>query len=75
MWYRRREQPMRLSSWYAMNGVVNMVSDFAPSYNPSHPDDLAQQFGSLIAFGLGHIKSSLAPYQVPTRNILRYYRV
>jgi hypothetical protein len=25
MWYRRREQPVRLSSWYAMNGVVNMV--------------------------------------------------
>ncbi|KAL4940560.1 hypothetical protein BDV06DRAFT_224003 [Aspergillus oleicola] len=45
MWYRRREQPMRLSSWYAMNGVVNM-------------------FGSLIAFGLGHINSSLAPYQI-----------
>ncbi|KAL4810625.1 major facilitator superfamily domain-containing protein [Aspergillus unguis] len=45
MWYRRREQPMRLSSWYAMNGVVNM-------------------FGSLIAFGLGHIDSSLAPYQI-----------
>ncbi|KAL4772868.1 major facilitator superfamily domain-containing protein [Aspergillus nidulans var. acristatus] len=45
MWYRRREQPMRLSSWYAMNGVVNM-------------------FGSLIAFGLGHIHSSLAPYQI-----------
>ncbi|KAL4922604.1 major facilitator superfamily domain-containing protein [Aspergillus aurantiobrunneus] len=45
MWYRRREQPMRLSSWYAMNGVVNM-------------------FGSLIAFGLGHIKSNLAPYQI-----------
>ncbi|KAL5334128.1 major facilitator superfamily domain-containing protein [Aspergillus crustosus] len=45
MWYRRREQPMRLSSWYAMNGVVNM-------------------FGSLIAFGLGHIKSDLAPYQI-----------
>ncbi|KAL2822408.1 major facilitator superfamily domain-containing protein [Aspergillus granulosus] len=45
MWYRRREQPMRLSSWYAMNGVVNM-------------------FGSLLAFGLGHINSSLAPYQI-----------
>ncbi|OJJ52449.1 hypothetical protein ASPSYDRAFT_189436 [Aspergillus sydowii CBS 593.65] len=45
MWYRRREQPMRLSSWYAMNGVVNM-------------------FGSLIAFGLGHIDSTLAPYQI-----------
>ncbi|KAI9373385.1 major facilitator superfamily domain-containing protein [Aspergillus egyptiacus] len=45
MWYRRREQPMRLSSWYAMNGVVNM-------------------FGSLIAFGLGHIDSHLAPYQI-----------
>ncbi|CAL5867356.1 uncharacterized protein PFLUO_LOCUS1572 [Penicillium psychrofluorescens] len=24
MWYRRREQPVRLGSWYAMNGVVNM---------------------------------------------------
>ncbi|KAJ5965157.1 uncharacterized protein N7479_005033 [Penicillium vulpinum] len=46
MWYRRREQPVRLSSWYAMNGVVNM-------------------FGSLIAFGLGHISSPIfAPYQI-----------
>ncbi|GES60726.1 MFS transporter [Aspergillus terreus] len=25
MWYRRYEQPVRLGSWYAMNGVVNMV--------------------------------------------------
>jgi len=25
MWYRRLEQPVRLGSWYAMNGVVNMV--------------------------------------------------
>lgn len=25
MWYRRLEQPMRLGSWYAMNGVVYMV--------------------------------------------------
>ncbi|KAL4896515.1 MFS transporter [Aspergillus ambiguus] len=25
MWYRRFEQPVRLGSWYAMNGVVNMV--------------------------------------------------
>jgi Major Facilitator Superfamily. len=25
IWYRRREQPVRLGSWYAMNGVVNMV--------------------------------------------------
>ncbi|KAJ5084462.1 hypothetical protein NUU61_009041 [Penicillium alfredii] len=46
MWYRRREQPVRLGSWYAMNGVVNM-------------------FGSLITYGLGHIKSSVfAPYQI-----------
>ncbi|OQD84169.1 hypothetical protein PENANT_c014G06597 [Penicillium antarcticum] len=46
MWYRRREQPVRLSSWYAMNGVVNM-------------------FGSLIAYGLGHIHSSIfASYQI-----------
>lgn len=28
MWYRRREQPVRLGSWYAMNGVVNMVGPF-----------------------------------------------
>jgi hypothetical protein len=26
MWYRRLEQPVRLGSWYAMNGVVFMVS-------------------------------------------------
>ncbi|KAJ5172154.1 hypothetical protein N7492_004747 [Penicillium capsulatum] len=46
MWYRRMEQPVRLGSWYAMNGVVNM-------------------FGSLITYGLGHIKSSIfAPYQI-----------
>lgn len=25
MWYRRREQPLRLGAWYAMNGVTNMV--------------------------------------------------
>jgi hypothetical protein len=24
MWYRRLEQPVRLGSWYAMNGVVFM---------------------------------------------------
>ncbi|KAJ5677652.1 uncharacterized protein N7477_003285 [Penicillium maclennaniae] len=46
IWYRRREQPVRLGSWYAMNGVVNMV-------------------GSLITYGLGHIKSSIfEPYQI-----------
>ncbi|KAB8070925.1 major facilitator superfamily domain-containing protein [Aspergillus leporis] len=40
MWYRRIEQPVRLGSWYAMNGVVYM-------------------FGSLLSYGLGHIKSSV----------------
>ncbi|KAK5702344.1 hypothetical protein LTS12_028355, partial [Elasticomyces elasticus] len=46
MWYRRREQPGRLGSWYAMNGVVNM-------------------FGSLIAWGIGHIQSDIfASYQI-----------
>ncbi|KAB8238014.1 putative MFS transporter [Aspergillus alliaceus] len=46
MWYRRIEQPVRLGSWYAMNGVVYM-------------------FGSLISYGLGHIKSSVfEPYQI-----------
>ncbi|KAF4550591.1 MFS-type transporter-like protein 44 [Elsinoe fawcettii] len=24
MWWRRREQPVRLGSWYAMNGITNM---------------------------------------------------
>ncbi|KAE8419810.1 major facilitator superfamily domain-containing protein [Aspergillus pseudocaelatus] len=46
MWYRRIEQPVRLGSWYAMNGVVFM-------------------FGSLLSYGLGHIKSSVfEPYQI-----------
>ncbi|CAE6464839.1 unnamed protein product [Rhizoctonia solani] len=44
MWWRRREQTMRLSLWMAMNGVTSM-------------------FGSLIAFGIGHIHGSLKPYQ------------
>jgi len=25
MWWRRREQPVRLASWYAMNGITNML--------------------------------------------------
>ncbi|KAG6916243.1 hypothetical protein DXG01_007740 [Tephrocybe rancida] len=45
MWWRRREQTMRLSMWMAMNGVTGMV-------------------GSLLTFGLGHIKGALKPYQV-----------
>ncbi|KAH7338323.1 MFS general substrate transporter [Rhizoctonia solani] len=44
MWWRRREQTMRLSLWMAMNGVTYM-------------------FGSLMAFGIGHIRGSLKPYQ------------
>ncbi|CAE6422410.1 unnamed protein product [Rhizoctonia solani] len=44
MWWRRREQTMRLSLWMAMNGVTMM-------------------FGSLIAFGIGHIRGELKPYQ------------
>ncbi|KAG7097868.1 hypothetical protein E1B28_005180 [Marasmius oreades] len=44
MWWRRREQTMRLAMWMAMNGVTGMV-------------------GSLLAWGLGHIKGSLHPYQ------------
>ncbi|KAJ7594767.1 major facilitator superfamily domain-containing protein [Mycena floridula] len=44
MWWRRREQTMRLSIWMAMNGGTGMV-------------------GSLLAWGLGHIKGNLKPYQ------------
>ncbi|KAJ7497483.1 MFS general substrate transporter [Mycena latifolia] len=45
MWWRRREQTMRLSLWFAMNGCTGMV-------------------GSLLTYGLGHIKGKLHPYQV-----------
>ncbi|KAJ8087662.1 hypothetical protein PM082_006497 [Marasmius tenuissimus] len=44
MWWRRREQTMRLAMWMAMNGVTGMV-------------------GSLLSWGLGHIRGSLHPYQ------------
>ncbi|KAL0061392.1 hypothetical protein AAF712_011793 [Marasmius tenuissimus] len=44
MWWRRREQTMRLALWMAMNGVTGMV-------------------GSLLSWGLGHIRGSLHPYQ------------
>ena len=27
MWWRRREQTVRVASWYAMNGITNMVRD------------------------------------------------
>ncbi len=52
MWWRRREQTVRISYWYAMNGVTNM-------------------FGSLITYGLGHVHSSLRPYQVSTKGVGR----
>ncbi|KAJ7091201.1 major facilitator superfamily domain-containing protein [Mycena epipterygia] len=45
MWWRRREQTMRLALWFAMNGCTGMV-------------------GSLLTYGLGHIKGKLHPYQV-----------
>ncbi|TFA98877.1 hypothetical protein CCMA1212_009311 [Trichoderma ghanense] len=50
MWYRRKEQTTRNASWYAMLGVVNM--------NPP------LQLGSLLTYGLGHVKSTLRPYQI-----------
>jgi MFS family permease len=31
MWWRRREQTVRISYWYAMNGITNMVGYFATS--------------------------------------------
>ncbi|KAI0825979.1 major facilitator superfamily domain-containing protein [Irpex lacteus] len=45
MWWRRREQTMRLGIWYAANAATGMV-------------------GSLLAWGIGHIKSDkLFPWQ------------
>ncbi|EPS27703.1 hypothetical protein PDE_02647 [Penicillium oxalicum 114-2] len=37
MWYRRLEQPVRLGSWYAMNGVVNMLGSLI-TYGLGHID-------------------------------------
>jgi MFS family permease len=46
MWYRRSEQTLRNSFWYASLGAVNIL-------------------GSLLAYGLGHIKSPhLYTYQI-----------
>ena len=33
MFWRRREQPLRMSYWYAMNGFTGVVSLLLPSYN------------------------------------------
>ncbi|KAF8210569.1 MFS general substrate transporter [Mycena galopus ATCC 62051] len=45
MWWRRREQTMRLAYWFGMNAVTGM-------------------FGSLLTYGLGHIRGKLESYQV-----------
>ncbi|RMZ84112.1 hypothetical protein DV738_g706, partial [Chaetothyriales sp. CBS 135597] len=37
MWWRRREQPVRLSAWYAMNGITNMVGSLL-TYGLGHID-------------------------------------
>ncbi|KAF5376222.1 hypothetical protein D9615_008548 [Tricholomella constricta] len=53
MWWRRREQTMRLSMWMAMNGVTGMAIGKVN----------CEQVGSLLSYGLAHIKGSLRPYQ------------
>ncbi|KAH7149171.1 allantoate permease [Dactylonectria estremocensis] len=46
MYYTRREQPLRLLCWYAMNGFATIV-------------------GSLFAYGIGHINSSVPLWKFP----------
>ncbi|CAI7632322.1 unnamed protein product [Penicillium pancosmium] len=58
MWYRRREQPVRLGSWYAMNGVVNMFGSLI-TYGLGHinssifePYQIIFLFFGLITVGM-----------------------
>ncbi|KAJ5364272.1 uncharacterized protein N7496_009985 [Penicillium cataractarum] len=58
MWYRRLEQPVRLGSWYAMNGVVNMVGSLI-TYGLGHihssvfePYQIIFLFFGLITIGV-----------------------
>ncbi|KAF9490985.1 MFS general substrate transporter [Pleurotus eryngii] len=51
MWWRRREQTMRLSMWMAMNSGTGM---FCPT---------ATFIGSLLSYGLGHINGRHHPFQ------------
>ncbi|KAJ5215103.1 hypothetical protein N7468_010782 [Penicillium chermesinum] len=58
MWYRRREQPVRLGSWYAMNGVVNMFGSLI-TYGLGHihssvfePYQIIFLFFGLITIGV-----------------------
>lgn len=44
IWYKKDEQPLRVTSWYIGNAVGVI-------------------FGGLIAYGLGHIKSSIPPWK------------
>lgn len=65
MWYRRREQTLRNACWYSMLGVVNMVSiPPIPNQQTNFILTASSKLGSLLAYGLGHIKSPLRPYQV-----------
>ncbi|KAJ9624323.1 hypothetical protein H2204_010879 [Knufia peltigerae] len=37
MWWRRREQPVRLGAWYAMNGITNIIGSLL-TYGIGHID-------------------------------------
>ncbi|KAK5953152.1 hypothetical protein OHC33_005720 [Knufia fluminis] len=53
MWWRRREQPVRLGAWYAMNGVTNMVGSLL-TYGIGHipPSTLKSYQIIFLFFGL-----------------------
>ena len=46
MYYTRKEQPLRLLSWYIMSGLASVT-------------------GSLMAYGIGHIESSIPLWKFP----------
>lgn len=63
MWWRRREQPLRLGAWYAMNGNphAKLITRTGAKYLPG----ITNMLGSLLTYGLGHIDSPhLKSYQI-----------
>ncbi|KAF9892753.1 hypothetical protein FE257_001155 [Aspergillus nanangensis] len=72
MWYRRFEQPVRLGSWYAMNGVVNMFGSLI-TYGLGHiqssvfkPYQIIFLFFGLITVGFAFVIMLYMP-DSPTR--------
>ncbi|KAJ5218959.1 uncharacterized protein N7498_001058 [Penicillium cinerascens] len=63
LWYRRREQPIRLGSWYAMNGVVNMFGSlFTFGLGHIHSSIFEPYQIIFLFFGLVTVGTSVAVF-------------